>query len=98
MAAQLLKFLAEVRPSLEVGGVRPWADAIASGYQQKFKAELQNVIGEMKKRGISTGMTDADIDPPQGQDADGIRGIADKLVTAAVSLDSQDKFEVLSGD
>lgn len=68
--------------------VGPWVEAVAFGYEHRFKADLQSMLAEMRERGINSGITDADLEPPHGQDADGIRDIADRLLMTAVRLDT----------
>ena len=61
------------------------AFGFALGYG-RFKAELQNLVAEMRKASIQSGITDSEIAPPV-QTADGIRAIADKLLLTAVEID-----------
>jgi hypothetical protein len=90
LTEKLLTFLGDVSPSLEEtkGRVRPWADAVASGYYQKFEPDLKKLLAEAKNSGVDSGITEADITPSHPQDASGIRGIADRLLATAVVLDS----------
>ena len=64
-----------------------WIDAIYYGYERRFKQRLQDLLAELRERNIDSGITDSDIQPQQGQTADSIRTLAEKLLLLAAKME-----------
>ena len=78
--------------------ISAWVNAIAFGYDRRFKQRLQDLLSELRENNIQCDISDSEIEPPHGQSAAGIRELAEKLLLLAVRMDIEPDYEVLGGD
>jgi hypothetical protein len=68
----------------------PWVTAIHNGYDSRFRVRLENLMQELRAKEITdTGIEPWEINPPNGQNDERIRGIAEKLYILAAKMDIQ---------
>jgi hypothetical protein len=69
----------------------PWVTAIHNGYDSRFRVRLENLMQELRDKNVTdTGIEPWEINPPNGQTSERIRGIAEKLYILAAKMDIQD--------
>lgn len=79
----------KIRAAMEANG--PYVEAIHYGYQHRFRQRVVDLFDELAEHGISDPEIKSwDIDPPQIQNGDRIRKIAESLLLLATKMQIAD--------
>ena len=67
-----------------------WANATAFGYEHRFRSRIEDLVAEVRERGLNPAIADYEFSPPHGHSADSIRVLAEKLGLLSVEADKGD--------